>query len=87
MLVETKIIVADLHRRRSESRRLEPVECRCHDRHTDPSDCQVDELGGPTDFGLTPAELVAEIKRCDAEGWSRWELLARFTSPLDRQAA
>lgn len=29
-------------------------------------------------FGLTERELTAEIGRCRASGWKRWELIARF---------
>lgn len=34
--------------------------------------------GEPSDFGLSPAELAAEIGRCRRSGWFRWECLVRF---------
>jgi hypothetical protein len=85
--VDTSVILDDMYRRRAESRRLEPLTCGCHQPHVDPFDCQARQPTEPSCFGLTATELVAEIKRRDAEGWSHWELLARFSNPLDRQAA
>ena len=40
-----------------------------------PCDCK------PSDFGLTRAELRAEIRRCHATGWLLWELRHRFVNP------
>lgn len=34
--------------------------------------------GEPSDFGLSPAGLAAEIRRCRRSGWFRWECLVRF---------
>jgi hypothetical protein len=37
----------------------------------------------PSDFGLTEAELWAEIRRCRAAGWQDWEIQQRFRNPAD----
>lgn len=37
-----------------------------------------DNESQPSDFGLTPDELRAEIRRCQAAGWQPWEIRARF---------
>lgn len=35
----------------------------------------------PSSFGLSPAALRHEIRRCRAAGWRRWELRVRFVDP------
>lgn len=34
--------------------------------------------GPPSYFGLSPAELAAEVRRCRRSGWMRWECRVRF---------
>lgn len=34
--------------------------------------------GEPSTFGLSAAELAAEVRRCRRAGWFRWELRSRF---------
>ena len=35
----------------------------------------------PSSFGLSPAALRREIRRCRALGWYRWEIRTRFVDP------
>jgi len=37
-----------------------------------------DRFGQPSNFGLSPAELTAEVRRRRREGWQSWEIRARF---------
>src|SRR4051794_23601490 len=53
-----------LHRRRDAAQRLEDLRsCDCeHGRHRDPMSC-LTSASGPSGFGLTPSELMAEARR------------------------
>jgi len=35
-------------------------------------------FGRPSSFGLTYAELTAEVRRRRRDGWQSWEVRARF---------
>jgi hypothetical protein len=37
-------------------------------------------------YGLSAAELTAEIRRQHAAGWARWELAERFADPRTAHA-
>lgn len=61
-------------RRRAAAYRCAPLD---HG-HRDPLD-QFATPAGPSSYGLTRAELLRELRRCAANGWSPAELRARFT--------
>lgn len=63
-----------LRRRKEASLRLPPLETG----HRDPFECEPPRT---SDYGLTPQELRAEIRRCQQMGWQPWEIRARFVNP------
>jgi hypothetical protein len=77
-------IAADLRRRAAAALRMTSVPAG----QADPLRCMV-EPHGQSSFGLTFAELTAEVRRCHDSGWQVWELHARFTvhGSSDREVA
>ncbi|MEV7009560.1 hypothetical protein [Streptosporangium sp. NPDC051022] len=69
-----------LTRRRAASRRLPPLA----DGRRDPLDPP--DRPGPCSFGLSRAELVAEVRRCRSRGWGDWELRTVFVNPSEMAA-
>ncbi|MEV5124295.1 hypothetical protein AB0K49_16120 [Streptomyces decoyicus] len=72
-------IPAGLRARRRAAGRLPPLPCG----HRDPLLCLA-ASPGPSTYGLTRAQLAAEVARCRVQGWSAVDLAARFGT---RQAA
>lgn len=70
-------IAAQLRRRHAAARRLAPLDSGVRD----PLDELVLPWPRPCSYGLSADELLAEVRRRQAEGWTRDELLARFVDP------
>lgn len=75
-------LAAELDRRRDAAWRHEPLTCGRRDPLDRPA-----ARRGPSDFAMTRAELSAEVERCRAAGWRRWELVERLADPRTVAAA
>lgn len=64
-----------IRRRYKAALRLPPLECGRRD------PLEKEPCRQPSDYGLTPEELRAEIRRCQEAGWQPWEIRARFMNP------
>ncbi|MFK0297276.1 hypothetical protein ACIQU6_43345 [Streptomyces sp. NPDC090442] len=62
--------------RRRAAGRLPPLACG----HRDPLLCLA-ASSGPSAYGLSRAQLAAEVARCRVRGWSEADLAARFDTP------
>ena len=76
-MINDKGTAAPLRRRRDAALRLPPLE---HLGVADPLDARTDPPG-PSTFGLTPTELVAEARRLRGQGWGCWEVRVRLVRP------